>query len=167
MRLKWLSFIGGIFTLEFVGFSNCQVKGGTSESCFGKPFRLLSEDPGTRSWEGEGRSRGDNPPRGSAQGPQAPAQGPQAPAQGVALRTRFPGKMQRRLLAPCLSISLLLPWPSGFGVSSGEHFIEQRSFPARLLWTPDLFSLMMYAVASSDVRDSRKETFCSTHHVSF
>lgn len=160
MRLKWLSFIGGIFTLEFVGFSNCQVKGGTSESCFGKPFRLLSEDPGTRSWEGEGRSRGDNPPGGSAQGPQAPAL-------GVALRTRFPGKTQRHLLAPCLSISLLLPWPSGFGVSSGERFIEQRSFPARLLWTPDLFSLMMYAVASSDVRDSRKETFCSTHHVSF
>lgn len=90
MRLKWLSFIGGIFTLEFVGFSNCQVKGGTSESCFGKPFRLLSEDPGTRSWEGEGRSRGDNPPGAAPRAPRLLPRAPRLPPWALLCEPSFP-----------------------------------------------------------------------------
>lgn len=90
MRLKWLSFIGGIFTLEFVGFTNCQVKRGMSESCFGKPFRLLSEDPGTRSWEGEGRSRGDNPPGAAPRAPRLLPRAPRLPPWALLCEPGFP-----------------------------------------------------------------------------
>lgn len=157
MRLKELSFMGSIFTLEFVGFSNCQVKGGTSEICFGKLFRPLSEDTGTRSREGEGCSR-VTPQWGRHPGLPAFRLGccsVNQLSQSDAVSLAGPESLHFPLIALAFRVWSVLRWT----------FYWAAQF--RLLWTPDLFYLMMYVVASSDVRDKRKETFHSTHHVSF
>lgn len=120
MRLKELSFMV-VFSL-LSSWGSVTVKSREEhrryalESSSGHWVRTLGRG------QGKGRAAAGWHPGGVS------TQGSQPPALGVALWTRFPGQTQCRWLAPCLCISLLLPWPSGFGVSSGEHFIEQRSF---------------------------------------